>query len=193
MPKGRMEAFSDGVFAIILTIMVLELKMPQGPNFVDLIPLRSLGYCYVLSFIYVGIYWSNHHHLLQTVTSINGKVLWANMHLLFWLSLIPFVTAWAGEYHFASVPTASYGFVLLMAACAYTLLTRVLILKDGKSSLLATAVGRDLKGKLSIVLYILGMLLTLWHPIMAFLLYVLVAIIWFVPDKRIEKSLDTRT
>ncbi|MFI4955103.1 MAG: TMEM175 family protein [Gammaproteobacteria bacterium] len=190
MHKSRIEAFSDGVIAIIITVMVLELKTPHGTNLSDLLPLKSIFLCYLLSFIYLAIYWNNHHHLFQAVNAINGKILWANLHLLFWLSLIPFVTAWAGENHFANVPTACYGFVLLMAACAYFILTKVLISEESNESVLAIAIGKDAKGKLSIVLYAIAVPLAFWWPFLAFFIYIIVAIIWFIPDKRIEKKLQ---
>lgn len=190
MQKSRIEGFSDGVIAIIITVMVLELKIPRGSSLSDLTPLSSIVLCYILSFIYLAIYWSNHHHLFQAVKDVNGKILWANIHLLFWLSLIPFVTAWAGENHFANIPTSLYGFILLMAACAYFILTKTLIAEHGSDSLLAKAIGRDIKGKISIILYAIAILLALWFPIIAFLIYILVAIIWFIPDKRIEKKLQ---
>jgi uncharacterized membrane protein len=189
MHKSRIEAFSDGVMAIIITIMVLELKVPSGSQFADLLPLVSVGICYALSFIYLAIYWNNHHHLFQTVTAVNGKVLWANVHLLFWLSLIPFVTAWAGEHDFATAPTVCYGVVLLMAACAYFMLTKALIALHGRDSLLAQAMGKDVKGKLSLLLCVIAIPLAFWYSIAAFGIYMLVAAIWFIPDARIEKKL----
>jgi uncharacterized membrane protein len=189
MHKSRIEAFSDGVIAIIITIMVLGLKTPDGVHLSDLLPLKSVFLCYLLSFIYLGIYWNNHHHLFQAVNEINGKILWANTHLLFWLSLIPFVTAWAGENNFANQPTACYGFVLLMSACAYYILTRALMAEQSNQSVLAVAIGKDTKGMLSITLYAIGIPLAFWWPLVAFAIYIVVAIIWFVPDKRIEKKL----
>ncbi len=189
MRKNRIEAFSDGVLAIIITVMVLELKIPRGINLIDLLPLQSIFFCYFLSFIYLAIYWNNHHHLFQTVITINGSILWANIHLLFWLSLIPFVTAWAGENHFAPAPTALYGFILLMAACAYYILTKIIILTHGKNSLLESAVGRDTKGIFSIIFYTVAVALAFWLPLVAFGIYLFVAILWFVPDQRIEKKL----
>ncbi|HXN07563.1 MAG TPA: TMEM175 family protein [Nitrospiria bacterium] len=192
MHKSRIEAFSDGVIAIIITVMVLELKLPKGPHLSDLQPLISVGLCYVLSFIYLAIYWNNHHHLFQTVKEVNGAILWANIHLLFWLSLTPFVTAWAGENHFAKVPTAIYGFVLMMAGAAYLILTKTLIAKHGKDSVLAKALGKDLKGKLSVVFYAISVPLALWFPIVAFLIYILVAVIWIIPDSRIEREFHHR-
>jgi uncharacterized membrane protein len=189
MGKGRLEAFSDGVIAIIITIMVLELKVPHGDDLAALQPLIPVFLSYVLSFIYVGIYWSNHHHLLQAIRQVNGPTLWANLHLLFWLSLIPFVTGWMGENHFAAVPVALYGVVLLAAAIAYFILTRVLIAHHGQDSALATAVGRDSKGRLSVVLYAAAILLAFVNSWISGALYVLVAVLWLIPDRRIERTL----
>lgn len=189
MNKGRLEAFSDGVIAIIITIMVLELKIPHEANLAALRPLVPVFLSYVLSFIYLAIYWSNHHHLLQAVRHINGKTLWANLHLLFWLSLFPFVTGWAGENHFAAVPSAFYGGVLLLAAIAYFILTRILIASHGKDSPLGTAIGEDFKGKVSIVTYALAIPLSFLNSWLACLLYVLVAGMWLIPDRRIERVL----
>jgi uncharacterized membrane protein len=189
MHKNRLEAFSDGVIAILITIMVLELKTPHGPNFSDLTELSSVFLSYILSFIYLAIYWNNHHHLLQTVKSVNGLILWANIHLLFWLSLLPFVTAWSGENDFSDFPVAVYGFVLLMAGFAYYLLSRAIINHHGKGSLLAKAVGSDFKGKISLVVYSGAMIIAFWYPMIAFYLYVAVAIMWVIPDARIEKLL----
>ncbi|KYC35648.1 hypothetical protein WA1_07480 [Scytonema hofmannii PCC 7110] len=190
MGKGRLEAFSDGVIAIIITIMVLELKIPHGESWAALRPLIPIFLSYVLSFIYLGIYWNNHHHLLQAVRHVNGRILWANLHLLFWLSLIPFVTGWMGENHFAALPVALYGVVLLLAAVAYFVLTRSLIAHHGKDSALATAVGEDFKGKVSVVLYALAILLSFVNSWLACGLYVLVAVLWLIPDRRIEKTLS---
>lgn len=190
MSKGRLEAFSDGVIAIIITIMVLELKVPNEANWAALRPLVPVFLSYVLSFVYLGIYWNNHHHLLQAVRHVSGKVLWANLHLLFWLSLIPFVTGWTGENHFATLPVAFYGIVLLLAAIAYIILTRVLIACQGKDSALATALGRDVKGKVSVVIYAVAILLSFVNSWFALMLYVLVAMMWLVPDRRIEKALN---
>jgi uncharacterized membrane protein len=187
MGTGRLEAFSDGVIAIIITIMVLELKAPQGSGFNALLPIIPVFLTYVLSFIYVGIYWSNHHHMLYAAESISGAALWANLHLLFWLSLIPFVTAWMDEKHAVPAPVALYGFVLLMAAVAYYILARILVRDNGPDSTLAKAFGKDTKGRISIVLYIGGIALSLWHAWMAVAVYVLVAIMWITPDRRIEK------
>jgi uncharacterized membrane protein len=189
MSKGRMEAFSDGVVAIIITIMVLELKAPDDVNLAALQPLLPLFLSYVLSFIYVGIYWNNHHHLLQASRHVTGRVLWANLHLLFWLSLFPFCTSWVGETHFAAWPVAAYGCVLLLAGGAYTILTRALIACHGGDSTLAKAVGRDAKGWLSIALYAVAIPLSFYKTWLAFLVYVLVAAIWLVPDRRIEKTM----
>lgn len=192
MYKTRLEAFSDGVLAIIITIMVLELKVPHGDSLAALSPLLPVFLSYVLSFVYIGIYWSNHHHMLHTVTTVNGGMLWANLHLLFWLSLFPFVTGWMGENHFASVPTALYGAVLLMAAAAYWVLQRTIIASQGTGSLLAHAVGRDLKGKLSPVIYAAAIPFAFLSPWISQFLYVTVALMWLIPDRRIERALAER-
>jgi len=189
--KSRLEAFSDGVLAIVLTIMVLELKVPHGARLADLLPLLPVFLSYVLSFIYVGIYWNNHHHLFQAAKHVNGQVLWANLHLLFWLSLTPFITAWAGENDFAEWPMALYGFVLLMSGMAYFILSQTLIRLHGKDSVLANAVGRDRKGQLSLVCYLTAIGLAFWQPLLSGLIYVGVAILWIVPDKRIANALQT--
>ena len=189
MGKTRLEAFSDGVLAIIITIMVLELKVPHGDTFAALRDLAPVFLSYVLSFIYVGIYWNNHHHLLQIAEHINGRVLWANLHLLFWLSLFPFTTGWMGENHLAAMPTATYGFVLLMAALAYSLLQRTIIGKQRNESLLAQAIGRDIKGKISPVLYASAIPLAFVNSMIAGAIYILVALMWLIPDRRIEKAL----
>ena len=189
MQKTRLEAFSDGVLAIIITIMVLELKVPHGVALATLAPLLPVLFSYVLSFIYVGIYWNNHHHLLHAAHKVSGPMLWANLHLLFWLSLLPFVTGWMGENHFAPLPTALYGVVLLMAGAAYWILAHVLIGVEGPESLLAKAIGKDHKGTLSIVLYAVAIPLAFVSPWLAQLLYVAVALVWLVPDRRIEKAL----
>jgi uncharacterized membrane protein len=189
MEKGRLEAFSDGVIAIIITIMVLELKVPHGSDLNLLRPLLPIFLSYVLSFIYIGIYWNNHHHLLQAVRHVNGQVLWANLHLLFWLSLIPFVTGWMGENHFAALPVALYGVVLLLCAIAYFILTRTLIFHHGKDSALAIAIGRDFKGKISVVFYVIAILLAFINSWLACSIYILVAIFWLIPDRRIERTL----
>lgn len=189
MTKGRMEAFSDGVIAIIITIMVLELRVPHGVDVTALFSLLPIFLSYVLSFVFLGIYWNNHHHLLQAVKHVNGRVLWANLHLLFWLSLTPFVTGWMGENHFASWPVALYGSVLLCAAVAFFILARALISAHGKDSVIANALGRDFKGKVSIAIYALAIPLSFVNSLVACSLYVSVAIMWLVPDRRIEKSL----
>jgi uncharacterized membrane protein len=189
MDKSRLEAFSDGVIAIIITIMVLELKVPHGDNFDALTSLIPVFLSYVLSFIYVGIYWNNHHHMLHTCHKITGSILWANLHLLFWLSLFPFATAWMGENHYASLPSALYGFILLMAAIAYLLLQQLIIASQGTNSLLKKAVGSDLKGKLSLALYMMAIAISFWAQWISQGLFILVALIWLVPDRRIEKVL----
>ena len=189
MKKGRLEAFTDGVLAIIITIMVLELKVPQGENFEDLKPLLPIFLSYILSFIYLAIYWNNHHHMMQTVTHVTGSILWANMHLLFWLSLVPFVTGWMGENQFSCAAVTLYGVVLLFAAIAYWLLQSLIIKSHGKNALLAKALGKDLKGKISPILYFIGILSAFFNVWFAGFMYVLVAIIWLVPDSRIEKAI----
>jgi uncharacterized membrane protein len=189
MGSGRLEAFSDGVLAIIITIMVLELKVPHGTDLPALAPLIPVFLSYVLSFIYVGIYWSNHHHLLQAVKHVNGRTLWANLNLLFWLSLIPFVTGWMGENPLAAWPVALYGVVLLCAAVAYFVLTRVLISHHGRDSALAKALGKDFKGKGSMVFYAAAIPLSFVSPWLACGLYVVVAVMWLIPDRRIEQAL----
>ena len=191
MVKTRLEAFSDGVLAVIITIMVLELKVPHGSDWQALQPLLPVFLSYVLSFVYIGIYWNNHHHMLHTLKRVNGKILWANLHLLFWLSLVPFVTGWMGENHFAALPTALYGVVLFMAALAYLVLQKCIILVDGGTeSLLAKAVEHDRKGKVSQLLYAIAIPLAFWNQWFADGLYLLVAIIWLVPDRRIERILE---
>lgn len=189
MGKGRLEAFSDGVFAIIITIMVLELKVPDGAALADLQPLIPVFISYVLSFVFVGIYWNNHHHLLQAAKKVDGRVLWANLHLLFWLSLIPFGTAWMGETYFASGPVALYGTIFFLAGLSYYFLERALISVAGQDTTLATAVGREIKGWLSMGGYGAGVILAFFNPWLACALYVLVAALWFLPDRRIEKVL----
>lgn len=189
MGKTRLEAFSDGVLAIIITIMVLELRAPHDASLGALQPLWGGFLSYVLSFVYLGIYWNNHHHMLHTVHTVTGGILWANLHLLFWLSLVPFVTAWMGENHFARVPTGAYGVILLMAATAYWILERLIIRSQGANSLLRKAVGSDWKGNLSPALYVVGILTALVAPYVAGAIYALVAVIWVVPDKRIERVL----
>ena len=191
MGKGRLEAFSDGVIAVIITIMVLELRDPAGQDFAAL---RSLGpslLTYILSFVFVGIYWVNHHHLLHATQRIDGRVLWANLHLLLWLSLVPFTTGWVGEHPAAAVPTAAYGVVFLMAGVAWLLLQAALVRRNGPDSLLAHAVGRDMKGKASALLYAMAIGLAFVDVWIADALYVLVALIWFVPDRRIERALES--
>jgi uncharacterized membrane protein len=192
MSKGRLEAFSDGVLAIILTIMVLELKAPRLADPGALVPLVPALLSYLLSFAYVGIYWNNHHHLLQAARTVSGGVLWANLHLLFWLSLVPFVTAWMGETYFAAFPVAAYGAVMLLAGFAYYVLSRVLVALHGQESALAAAVGRDLKGKLSLVIYAAAIPIAFVEPYASCGLYALVAVIWLVPDRRIETALEER-
>jgi uncharacterized membrane protein len=187
MDTSRLQAFSDGVLAIIITIMVLELRAPDGVDFAALRPLAPVAVSYVLSFVYVGIYWNNHHHMLHVTQRVNGAILWANLHLLFWLSLVPFVTAWMGGNHFAPLPTAAYGVVMLLAAIAYWVLQRVIIAAEGQHSLLAAAVGSDWKGKLSPLLYVIAVLSAAKFPVLAWAIYVLVAVIWLVPDRRIER------
>jgi uncharacterized membrane protein len=189
MGKGRLEAFSDGVLAIIITIMVLELKIPEGASFSDLSPLLPHLLSYVLSFVYIGIYWNNHHHMLHAVRHVSGAALWANMHLLFWLSLVPLTTHWMGETRFAPEPAAAYGMVLLGAAVAYFILSRALVAANGPDSPLAVALGKDVKGKLSIALYAAGILAACRYPWAASLFYVGVAVMWLVPDRRIETAL----
>jgi uncharacterized membrane protein len=189
MSKGRLEAFSDGVIAIIITIMVLEIKVPHGTDLAALRPLIPVFLSYVLSFTLVGIYWNNHHHLLHATRQVNGRILWANLHLLFWLSLILFVTHWMGENRFAAWPVAVYGVVMLLAGCAYYLLTHALIAHHGKGSTIATAVGRDFKGKISLVIYLFAIALAFENAWISCALYVFVAVIWFIPDRRIEKTL----
>lgn len=191
MHKGRLEAFSDGVIAIIITIMVLELNAPDQPDLDALLPLIPTALSYVLSFVYVGIYWNNHHHLFQAVHQVNGSTLWANLHLLFWLSLIPFATAWMGGNPFSALPVALYGMVLLLAAIAYFLLSRTLVRHHGQGSVLARAIGRDAKGKLSLLLYVLAIPLAFVHAWLACALYVLVAGLWLIPDRRIEQTLHS--
>lgn len=191
MQKNRLEAFSDGVIAIIITIMVLELKIPHSANLEALLPVVPSFISYVLSFIYLGIYWNNHHHLLFTIKEVSGGILWANLHLLFWLSLIPFVTGWMGENHFEAIPVACYGVVLLLAAIAYYILQLQILAKHGKDSILAKAIGNDLKGKFSIGLYIIAIICSFFNTIIAGLIYAIVAVIWLIPDKRIENELGS--
>ncbi len=187
MGTGRLEAFSDGVIAIIITIMVLELKVPHSAELDALRPLIPVFVSYVLSFVFIGIYWNNHHHMLHAAGKVNGRILWANLHLLFWLSLVPFVTGWMGENHFAALPVALYGAVLLMAGLAYFVLARVLATHHGKDSKLAVALGRDTKGKASIAIYAVAIPLSFVSPWISLAMYVVVAVIWFIPDRRIER------
>ena len=189
MHARRLEAFSDGVVAIIITIMVLELKVPHGADFSALLPLVPVGLSYVLSFIYIAIYWNNHHHLLQAAQHVDGRVLWANIHLLFWLSLIPFATGWMGENAFAPAPVALYGLLLLLAGIAYYMLAKALVARHGGDSALGKAIGRDTKGKVSLVIYACAVGIAFVSPAMACALYVLVALMWLIPDRRIEKAL----
>ena len=191
MQKTRLEAFSDGVLAIIITIMVLELKIPHGTTLDALLPLLPNFISYVLSYIYIGIYWNNHHHMLHTVKHVSGGILWANLHLLFWLSLVPFVTGWMGENHFESLPVALYGVALLMAAIAYYILKEQIIIKHGRDSILAKAMGSDFKGKISPVIYCVAIAISFVNTLIAGLLYALVAVMWLIPDKRIERVLDS--
>jgi len=189
MTKSRMEAFSDGVIAIIITIMVLELKIPHEASWQALVPLAPVFLSYLFSFVFLGIYWSNHHHLLQAVKHVDGRVLWANLHLLFWLSLVPFVTGWMGENKFAAWPVAMYGVVLLFAAIAYFILAHVLVSLHGRDSVIGIALGRDFKGKISVVIYAVAIPLAFVRSWMACALYVLVTVMWLVPDRRIEKTI----
>lgn len=186
MNRTRLEAFSDGVLAIIITIMVLEIKVPHGNDFAALKPLIPVVISYVLSFIYIGIYWNNHHHLMHTVKNVTGGILWANLHLLFWLSLVPFTTGWIGENHFDPIPMAVYGFVLLMAAVAFYILQTTIVHSQGDHSILARAIGSDLKGKMSLVLYLLAIGSNFTSQWISGSIYILVALIWLIPDKRIE-------
>jgi len=188
MAKGRLEAFSDGVIAILITIMVLELKVPHGTDLAALRPMLPVFLTYVLSFVYLGIYWNNHHHMLQATERINGAILWANLHLLFWLSLVPFVTGWMGENQFAPFPTAVYGVVMLMAGIAYTILLNAILRLQGRDSKLAQAVARDVKGKASMALYAAAVPLAFVHHLIASAIYVFVALMWLVPDRRIEST-----
>jgi uncharacterized membrane protein len=190
MTTGRLEAFSDGVLAIIITIMVLELKVPHGSELKDLRPVVPIFLTYCMSFVYVGIYWNNHHHMFHITGRINGKVLWANLHLLFWLSLVPFVTGWMGENHYAPVPVAIYGVIMLMAAAAYFILVRALLAVEGPGSKLAAAIGKDFKGKISGVLYMAAIPLAFVSSWIAVGIYALVALIWLAPDPRIERRLE---
>lgn len=190
METGRLEAFSDGVLAIIITIMVLEMKVPHGKDLTALVPLWPVFLSYVLSFVYVGIYWNNHHHLLYASSKVTGGILWANLHLLFWLSLFPFATGWMGENHFAATPSALYGVVLLMAAIAYWVLQHTIIAAEGSTSVIKNAVGRDWKGNLSPPIYLTAILATYWAPWIAQLIYFAMAILWLIPDRRIEQAVE---
>ena len=189
MNKGRLEAFSDGVIAILITIMVLELKVPHGADFEALRPLAWKFVAYILSFIYLGIYWNNHHHLLQATKKVSGKVLWANLHLLFWLSLVSFATGWMGENHFAPLPTMIYGVILLAAAISYTILQNLIIAAHEENKHLKTAIGNDLKGKISLVCYIVAIAFAFVNQWISGALYVIVALIWLIPDRRIESKI----
>jgi len=189
MHKGRLEAFSDGVIAIIITIMVLEMKVPHGDEFRSLEPMLPVFLSYILSFVNVGLYWNNHHHLLQAVKHVNGAVLWANLHLLFWLSLMPFVTGWMGENHFSQSTVVLYGGILIMSAVAYYVLVRVLLRAQGHDDTLARAIGSDFKGRISLVIYAVGIALAFWNAAVGAAAYVLVALIWLIPDRRIESNL----
>lgn len=190
MTKGRLEAFSDGVLAIIITIMVLELRIPEGDTFQALRPMAFKFLSYIFSFLYVGIYWNNHHHLFQAVEHVNGKVLWANLHLLFWLSILPFATSWMGENDFAENPVALYGFILLMCALAFNILQKLCLDLEGKDSVIAKALKSTLKEKVSAAIYISGIVLSFYFPVAAVIMYYLVALLWTIPDLRIEKNLE---
>lgn len=192
MKKGRLEAFSDGVLAIIITIMMLEIKVPHGQELSDLKELTPIFLSYLLSFIYIGIYWNNHHHMMQAVSHVTGNVLWANLHLLFWLSLVPFATGWIGEHHFAAMPMAVYGFILLMAAIAYYILQSLIVKNEGENSMLAKAIGNDLKGKASPFLYIAAIASCWINSWVAGAIYTFVALMWLIPDRRIEKVIDEK-
>jgi uncharacterized membrane protein len=187
MSKGRLEAFSDGVIAVIITIMVLELKVPRGAGIADLLPVLPVLLTYIVSFVFIGIYWNNHHHMLHAVRTVNGRILWANLHLLFWLSLVPFVTAWAGQNYRAARPIALYGGVLLMCGIGYSFLERALIAHEGADSPIARALGRDVKGKASLAIYVIAIFCSFINPWIAIALYVLVGVMWFIPDRRIER------
>lgn len=188
MNKSRLEAFSDGVIAVIITILVLDLKVPQGVTLKSLETALPVFFSYVLSFVFLGIYWNNHHHLLHATQHVAGSILWANLHLLFWLSLTPFATAWMGQNHFASLPVALYGILLLLAAVAYFILTKALIAHHGKDSILASAIGKDRKGTISVIFYMIGIPVSFWRPWAACACYVAVAIMWLLPDPRIERN-----
>lgn len=190
MHKGRLEAFSDGVIAILITIMVLEMKAPHDVHFAALLPVLPIFFCYVLSFVYIAIYWNNHHHLMQAAKKVNGRVLWANMHLLFWLSLIPFTTSWLGENHFDSAPVALYGVVLFACGASYYILVRSLLKHHGRDSELASALGNALKDKISVAAYLIAILVAFFMPIVSCIIYILVAIFWLIPDRRIENRIN---
>ena len=190
MNKNRLEAFSDGVLAIIITIMVLEFKVPNDTTFEAVIKLSHKFLSYILSFIYVGIYWNNHHHLIHSAKNVNGRILWANLHLLFWLSLIPFATAWIGEHHFAAFPMMLYGIVLLMNALAYFILQKLILNDHGKDSALSKAIGKDYKGKASVILYLIAVFMTKYSVEVSGSIYILVALIWLIPDRRIERTFN---
>ena len=192
MNKNRLEAFSDGVLAIIITIMILEIKVPEGANFNDLMMLAPKFLSYILSFVYVGIYWNNHHHMLQSVTKVNGKILWANLHLLFWLSLIPLSSGWMGEHNFAKATITFYGVILFFSAIAFWLLQNIIIASEGQKSILAKALGNNFKGKISNLLYLIGIVISFFYEFIAAAIYIIVAIIWLVPDKRIEKVINSK-
>jgi uncharacterized membrane protein len=193
MKTGRLEAFSDGVMAIIITIMILGIKVPHGNELIVLKPLIPFVLSYLLSFIYIGIYWNNHHHMMHGTERVNGNILWANLHLLFWLSLIPFTTAWMGENHFGKLPLALYGIILFMAAIAYWLLQAAIIAHNGKNSILSKAIGKDLKGKISPILYLIAIPMAFVNEWVSGILYVIVAGMWLIPDKRIEEKMDKQT
>ena len=192
MNKNRLEAFSDGVLAIVITIMILELKVPEGDNFGDLQSVFPTFISYLLSFIYIGIYWNNHHHLFLSVSKINGKILWANLHLLFWLSLIPVSTGWMGQHHFAKATMTLYGVILFLSAIAFLMLQNIIIANEGKISLIAKAVGNDLKGKFSLILYVIGIICSFYNGWISGVLYIIVALIWLIPDSRIEKIINSK-
>ena len=192
MDSGRLEAFSDGVLAIIITIMVLELKAPEETTLEALIPLLPVFISYTISFIYLGTYWNNHHHLFQITEKVSGKTLWANLHLLFWLSLIPFATSWIGENYLESIPVAFYGFILLMSALGYFILQTMIISAHDDDFALRKAIGKNLKGKLSLLFYIFGFMVSFWSPLIAIITYIMVLIMWFIPDKRIENSINLK-
>lgn len=192
MNKTRLEAFSDGVLAIIITIMILEIKVPHGHEFADLKPLIPKFLSYILSFIYVGIYWNNHHYLIHSLTKINGKILWANLHLLFWLSLIPIATGWMGEHNFAKASMTLYGVVLLLCSVSYFILQRIIIISEGKNSILAKAIGKDVKGNVSSILYIVGIVFSFYNEWLSGAAYLIVALSWLIPDKRIERVFTSK-